>query len=88
MNRTERFAREAHFTAGAKVVSIIFTVGITALLVARTPLYPGEETMVSAPPAFEQSKGDVGAFGSTLGRQEADAAARVAKQDDPPIATF
>jgi len=88
MNRAERFARESHFTMGAKAMSIVFTVGIIALLVARTTLHPGEEAMVSTPPAVEQANGDVGAFGSTLPRQEAEAAARAAKQDDPPIATF
>jgi len=88
MNRTDRFARASNLWTGAKAISIMFMVGIIALLAARTPMHPMEEAMVATPAALEQSEGDLGAFGSTLPRQDADAAARAAKQDDPPIPTF
>ena len=88
MNRRERHTRESRFTTRAKVLSVMFTVGIIALLAVRAPMHLGESAVLSTPPIMAQSNGEVGAFGSTLSRQEADAAARAAKQDDPPIPTF
>ena len=38
MSRKERFARESHFTTCAKAVSVVFTVGVVVLLMARAPL--------------------------------------------------
>ena len=88
MTRIQRFERESSFTTGAKAMSIIFMVGVIALLVARTTLQPGEDVTVSAEPAVRQLVGVGGTGATTLTQQEAEAAGRAAKQDDPPIATF
>jgi hypothetical protein len=88
MNRKERLARDTHFTTGAKVISVMFMVGVIALLAARAPLHWSESAALSTPPAVKRSSGQVLTFGSTLSSQDADTAARTAKQDDSPIPTF
>ena len=85
MNRTERFTRESDSTTGANVISTIFIVGITALIFAQTALLPGDEGLAAV--AAREAPRDVGTV-FTLSREEADAAARSARQDDPPIASF
>ena len=48
MDRFHRHEKEAIFTAGAKAVSLMFIVGMVALLAAHTTEMPGVGTMASA----------------------------------------
>ena len=48
MDRLDRFKKEARFTAGAKVVSVFFIVGVVLLLVAQPTKTPGEQAIASA----------------------------------------
>jgi hypothetical protein len=88
MNRKERFARESHFSTCAKAVSVVFTVGVVAVLMARTPLHLTEASVLPAPTAVEQPDSLAGTVSLTLSAQQSEAAARTAVQDDPPIPTF
>ena len=49
MGRLDRFKKEARFTAGAKVVSVFFIIGVVLLLVARPTETPDEHASASAP---------------------------------------
>jgi hypothetical protein len=49
MDRLDRFKREASFTAGAKVVSVFFIIGVVLLLVAQPTETPAEHATASAP---------------------------------------
>ena len=88
MSRKERFARESHFTTCAKAVSVVFTVGVVVLLMARAPLHLTEASVLPAPTAVERPDSQAGTFSLTLSAQQSEAAARTAVQDDPPIPTF
>jgi hypothetical protein len=88
MTNQERFARKSQFATGAKAASIVFTVGLVALLVARTPLHLSEASLVPAPTVLEQSEGRTGTVGLTLTQEQYEAAVRAAQQDDPPAPTF
>ena len=88
MSNQERFAGKSHFTTSAKAVSIVLTAGFVALLVSRTPSHLTEESLLPAPAAVEQSDGQAGTAGLTLSAEQYEAAARAARQDDPPIASF
>ena len=48
MGRLDRFKKEASFTAGAKVVSVFFIIGVVLLLVAKPTGMPGENASASA----------------------------------------
>ena len=52
MGRLDRFTKEASFTAGAKVVSLCFIIGVVLLLVAQPTERLGEQASASAPVAF------------------------------------
>jgi hypothetical protein len=97
MNRIERLQRESRFTSGAKVVSVVFLVGMIGLLATRAPVPPFDGSVVQAPVAESSIPAPVAALNptstidpaaSTLSRDAADAAARAAPQDDTPIPTF
>ena len=88
MSNQERFAKKSHFTTSAKAVSIAITAAFVALLVARAPLHMTEESLVPAPAAIAQSDGQLGTRSFTLSAEPYESAARAAKQDDPPIASF
>lgn len=75
MNSTERLKRALNLATGAKALSVIFAVGIFALLIARTPMHSAEEAMVPMAIAGEPSKTGRVALASTPPRQEADAGA-------------
>ena len=49
MSRLDRFKKEARFTAGAKVVSVFFIIGVVLLLVAQPTQTPGEQASASGP---------------------------------------
>ena len=89
MSNQERFAGKSHFTTSAKAVSIVITAAFVALLVSRTPSHLAEEPLVPAAAAVEQSYVQPGNPGWTPStEQQHEAAARAAKQDDPPISSF
>jgi hypothetical protein len=71
MNRTERLTSALHLATGAKAISIIFVVGIIALLFAHTPMRSAEEAMAPMAVAGEPSNPGIGALASTQPRQEA-----------------
>ena len=48
MGRLDRFKKEARFTAGAKVVSVFFIIGVVLLLVAQPTKTPNEQATASA----------------------------------------
>ncbi len=88
MSNQERFARKSRFTTGAKAASIVFTVGLAALLMARTPLPLSEAYLVPAPTVIERSEGPTGTVGLALSADQYEAAVRAAKEDDPPAPSF
>lgn len=88
MSNRERFARKSQFATGAKAASIVFTVGLAALLVVRGPLHLSEAAMVPAPTVVERSEAPTGTVGLTLSAEQYEAAVRAAKQDDPPAPSF
>ena len=88
MSNQERFARKSQFSTGAKAASIAITVGLAALLVARTPLHLSEAAMLPAPTVVEQAEGQTATVGLTLSAEQYEAAVRAAKQDDPAAPTF
>lgn len=88
MSDQERFAGKSRFSNGAKAASVVFTVGLAALLVARTPLHLSEASVLPAPTVVEQSEVQTGTPGLTLSAEQYEAAVRAAKQDDAPAPTF
>ena len=52
MRRLDRFKKEASFTAGAKIVSVFFIVGVLLLLVAQPIERPGEQASSARVLAF------------------------------------
>jgi hypothetical protein len=88
MSNRMRFESKSRFTTGAKAVSIVLTAGFVALLVSHTPTHLTEESLVPGRAAIEQSDDRAGAVGLTLSPEQYEAAARTAKQDDPPVASF
>ena len=88
MSKQERFAGKSHFTTSAKAVSIVLTAGFIALLVSRTPAHLTEESLLPAVATVQPSDGQAGSPGLTLSAEQYDSAARVARQDEPPIASF
>ena len=88
MSNQKRFAAKSHFTTSAKAVSIVLTAGFVALLVSRTPAHLTEEALVPAPAVVKQSAGQAGTPGLTLSAEQYESAARVARQEDPPIPSF
>lgn len=48
MGRLDRFRKEAGFTAGAKVVSLLFIIGMVLLLVVQPSDMPAEHATASA----------------------------------------
>ena len=48
MGRLDRFKKEASFTAGAKVVSVMFIIGVVLLLVAQPTERRDEQAGASA----------------------------------------
>jgi hypothetical protein len=56
MNRQESLTRESRFTTRAKVLSVIFTVGIIALLAVRAPTHLGENAALSTPPVMGKKR--------------------------------
>jgi len=82
MNSKERF------TTSAKVMTITFVVSSVALLVARGPFHYSDASVPTTPVAVERADGQAESFGSALTREQYEAAARVARQDDPPISSF
>ena len=94
MSRRESFPGKSHFTTSVKAVSIVLTAGFIALLMSRTPAHLTEESLLPAPAVVEQLAGPsgipglTGAPGWTLSAEQYESAARVARQDDPPIPSF
>jgi hypothetical protein len=88
MSNQERFAGKSRFSTGAKAASVVFTVGLAALLMARTPMHLPEASLVPAPTVVEQSEGQTGAPGLTLSAEQYEVAVRAAKQEDAPAPTF
>ena len=88
MSNQERFPGKPHFTTSAKVVSIAITAAFAALLVSRTPLHMTEESLLPTPAAVAQSDGQAVTPPFTLSAEQYESAAKAAKQDDPPIASF
>ena len=88
--RGERLARETGFTTTrARLISTLFVVGVLVLLVGWTPFHLSKTAPApSTPTAVEPSDDQARTFGSALSLQQAEAAARAAKQDDPPISSF
>jgi hypothetical protein len=88
MSKRESFAGKTQFSTSAKVLSVALTAGFVALLALRTPSHLTEELLLPAPAAVEQSDSRAGTPGLTLSAEQYESAARVARQDDPPIASF
>jgi hypothetical protein len=88
MRREERYARETHFATGARAISVVFAVGVVVLLTPRAPLHLTEAYVLSAPTAVERSDVEAPPVAFTLSAAQSEAAARAAKQDDPPVSTF
>ncbi len=89
MNRTNRYGDGTAFTAGAKVVSLLFVVGMVALLAGHTAATPSDDTRALATAVTLEPTQEIPMVGLDLPLDfkmpEQDAAA---VQDDPPIATF
>jgi hypothetical protein len=49
MDRLDRFKKEASFTAGAKVVCVLFVIGVVLLLAAQPTEMRGEYASATAP---------------------------------------
>jgi hypothetical protein len=93
MDRLHRYEKEANFTADAKAVSLMFIVGMVALLAAHTTEMPGVGIMASAPTVLIEPTREVPLVGVDIpdgpklpAQESARAAARV--RDEPPIAPF
>jgi hypothetical protein len=93
MDRFHRHEKEAIFTAGAKAVSLMFIVGMVALLAAHTTEMPGVGTMASASTVLLEPTREIPVVGVDVpdgyklpGQEPAEAAARV--PNEPPIAPF
>lgn len=92
MSKMNRHEDGSAFTAGAKAVSLLFVVGMIALLAGHTAGTPNDVSRDMAAAVSLEPTREIPVVGldlpSDFTSPEHAAAAAAAVQDDPPIATF
>jgi hypothetical protein len=88
LSAIRRLERESRRPIGAKVISVMFLVGVMALLANRVPIAPVYEAVVPAQVAVMKPAREIAPSAAAPSRDIEDSAASAVRQDDPPAARY